>query len=86
MEPGESGRGLPQSKTWRKFRAGRRTRSVLDCASPLALWDGVWKVIGMWKSARNKQLAWFICIAVFNTIGILPIVYLTLCQKDRNQG
>jgi len=52
----------------------------------LALWDGVWKVIGMWKSARNKQLVWFICIAVFNTIGILPIVYLTLCQKDRNQG
>jgi hypothetical protein len=43
-------------------------------------------VIGMWKSARNKQLVWFICIAVFNTIGILPIVYLTLCQKDRNQG
>ena len=52
----------------------------------LALWDGVWKVIGMWKSARNKQLAWFICIAVFNTIGILPIIYLTLCQKDRNHG
>jgi hypothetical protein len=51
----------------------------------LALWDGVWKVIGMWKSARNKQLAWFICIAVFNTIGILPIIYLALCQKDRNE-
>jgi hypothetical protein len=51
----------------------------------LALWDGVWKVIGMWKSARNKQLAWFICIAIFNTVGILPIIYLTLCQKDCNQ-
>ena len=51
----------------------------------LALWDGVWKVIGMWKSARNKQLAWFICIAVFNTVGILPIIYLDLCQTDRNQ-
>ena len=43
------------------------------------------KAIGMWKSARNKQLAWFICIAVFNTVGILPIIYLALCQKDRNQ-
>jgi hypothetical protein len=51
----------------------------------IALWDGVWKVIGMWKSARNRQLAWFICIAVFNTIGILPIIYLAFCQKDRNQ-
>jgi hypothetical protein len=51
----------------------------------LALWDGVWKVIGMWKSARNRQLVWFICIAIFNTAGILPIIYLTLCQKDCNQ-
>jgi Family of unknown function (DUF5652) len=51
----------------------------------LSLWDGVWKVVGMWKSARNKQLAWFICLAIFNTVGILPIIYLTLCQKDRNQ-
>ena len=51
----------------------------------LAIWDGVWKCIGMWKSARNKQLAWFICIVIFNTIGILPIIYLVWCQKDRNQ-
>ena len=51
----------------------------------LVLWDGVWKTIGMWKSARNKQLAWFICIAIFNTVGILPIIYLVWCQKDRNQ-
>jgi hypothetical protein len=50
----------------------------------LALWDGVWKCIGMWKSARNHQLAWFVCIAIFNTVGILPIIYLLLCQKDRN--
>ena len=51
----------------------------------LTLWDGTWKVIGMWKSARNHQLAWFICIAVFNTVGILPIIYLILCQKDCNK-
>jgi len=49
-----------------------------------ALWDGTWKVIGMWKSARNNQLAWFVCIAIFNTMGILPIVYLLCCQADRN--
>jgi len=49
-----------------------------------AIWDGVWKVIGMWKSARNHQLAWFICLAIFNTLGILPIVYLVFCQRDKN--
>ena len=47
----------------------------------LALWDGVWKVIAMWKSARHNQLAWFICLAIFNTAGILPILYLLLFQK-----
>lgn len=51
----------------------------------LAIWEGVWKCVGMWKSARHRQLAWFICIAVFNTVGILPIIYLTCCQRDRNQ-
>ncbi len=50
----------------------------------LVLWDGTWKAIGMWKSARNNQLAWFVCIAVFNTAGILPILYILACQKDRN--
>ncbi|HEU6446863.1 MAG TPA: DUF5652 family protein [Verrucomicrobiae bacterium] len=47
----------------------------------IAIWDGVWKVIAMWKSARNNQLAWFICIVIFNTAGILPILYITLFQK-----
>jgi hypothetical protein len=50
----------------------------------LVIWDGVWKVIGMWKSARNNQLAWFICIAIFNTLGFLPVIYLLCCQRDRN--
>jgi hypothetical protein len=47
----------------------------------LAIWDGVWKLIAMWKSARNNQLAWFICLAIFNTVGILPILYILCFQK-----
>ena len=47
----------------------------------LAIWDGVWKLIAMWKSARNGQLPWLICLAVFNTVGILPILYILLFQK-----
>lgn len=46
-----------------------------------AIWDGVWKLIAMWKSARHGQLAWFICLAIFNTVGILPILYILLFQK-----
>ena len=47
----------------------------------LAIWEGVWKLIALWKSARHNQLAWFICLAIFNTVGILPILYILLFQK-----
>ena len=48
----------------------------------LAIWDGIWKLIALWKSARHNQLAWFICLAIFNTIGILPILYIFVFQKN----
>lgn len=49
----------------------------------LAIWEGVWKLIALWKSARHNQLGWFICLAIFNTAGILPIIYILAFQKDR---
>jgi hypothetical protein len=51
----------------------------------LAIWDGVWKLIALWRAARNKDLGWFICIGVINTIGILPIIYL-LTHKKKVEG
>jgi len=50
----------------------------------IAIWDGVWKLIAMWRAARNNHLAWFICIAIFNTIGILPIIYI-LMHKNKSE-
>ena len=47
------------------------------------IWDSVWKLIALWKAARNKELAWFICIAVINTLGILPIIYLLINRKKQ---
>jgi hypothetical protein len=56
---------------------------VLICTAVLvAIWDGVWKLIALWKSARQEQLAWFICLAIFNTAGILPILYILYFQKN----
>jgi hypothetical protein len=49
----------------------------------ILIWDSVWKLIGLWKSARNNQIVWFICIAIINTLGILPIVYIIM---DRKKG
>jgi hypothetical protein len=41
----------------------------------IAIFDAVLKVIGMWKAARRTQIAWFVCLLIFNTAGILPIIY-----------
>jgi len=49
----------------------------------ILIWDSIWKLIGLWKSARNNQIVWFICIAIINTLGILPIVYIIM---DRKKG
>jgi len=54
---------------------------ILVIAIVCYLWDIVWKLIALWKAGRNNHLGWFICIAVFNTVGILPIVYLLMQKK-----
>lgn len=48
----------------------------------IAIWEAIWKLIALWKSARNKHLMWFVCIAIFNTIGILPIIYILSHKKE----
>jgi hypothetical protein len=50
----------------------------------LAVWELVWKFIALWKAAGNNHLGWFICIAIFNTVGILPIIYLLTYKKEGN--
>ena len=44
------------------------------------LWELVWKLLALWRSARKGQVAWFICLAIFNTVGILPIIYLLITR------
>jgi len=51
----------------------------------LIVWEVVWKGIGLWKSGRNNQITWFICIFIFNTLGILPIIYLVWFQKNKKK-
>lgn len=47
----------------------------------LAVWEAVWKGVGLWKAGRNGQLKWFVCMFILNTAGILPIVYIKFFQK-----
>lgn len=48
----------------------------------LFIWETVWKLIAMWKAGRHNHLAWFICIALINTLGILPIVYILMHKNE----
>ncbi len=57
--------------------------STLIWLIPLILWGLVWKGIGLWKSAKNKQLIWFLVIFIINTVGIIPIIYLWFFQKKK---
>jgi hypothetical protein len=59
---------------------------IISAIVLLVIWDGVWKLIALWKSARHNQPAWFICLAIFNTAGILPIIYILCFQKTATPG
>ncbi len=47
---------------------------VLLCA--LVVWSLTWKLLALWKSARKGSVAWFVILAIFNTVGVLPILYI----------
>lgn len=39
-------------------------------------WSLVWKGIALWHAARNGQKGWFVALLVFQTLGLLEILYL----------
>ena len=47
----------------------------------ILIWTLVWKLSGMWKAAKKGSVFWFIILAVVNTIGILPILYIYVFSK-----
>ena len=49
----------------------------------LGIWEAVWKAIALWRAGRNNHLAWFVCIFIFNTVGILPIIYIFGFSKKK---
>jgi len=48
---------------------------------PILVWTLVWKAVGAWKAARKGHLVWFVMFFIFNTAGVLPILYLLFFQK-----
>jgi len=42
----------------------------------ISVWALIWKGLGLWSAARNKQKGWYLAILILNTMGLLPIIYL----------
>ncbi len=51
----------------------------------IIVWCLIWKGIALWKSARNKQKVWFVCLLIINTLGILEMIYIAFFQKDNDK-
>lgn len=47
------------------------------------VWEMAWKGVALWRAGRNGHLAWFICLFIFNTLGILPIIYIFAFSKKK---
>lgn len=50
---------------------------------PLVIIDTVLKTVSLWKAAKNNQLYWFIALALVNSAGLLPLLYILLFQKKK---
>jgi len=53
---------------------------------PLIIWSLCWQLVALWKAATNRQLAWFITLALLNTAGMLPILYIYFYQQDKSKN
>jgi predicted permease len=58
--------------------------ATVSAFAALIIWELIWKLVALWKAGRNRQLGWFIAMTVFNTLGILEMVYIYFFQKDNN--
>ena len=49
----------------------------------VAVWSVVWKGIALWRSARRKQMVWYIVMLIINTAGILEIIYIFAVSRRK---
>jgi hypothetical protein len=51
----------------------------------IVFWSTVWKLFGLWKSARRGSILWFVVLAITNTLGILPILYVFIFSETKKR-
>ena len=51
----------------------------------LVLWTIPWKLVALYKSARNGHRGWFVAIFFINTLAILEICYIYLVDGSKKK-
>ena len=59
------------------------TNLQLTLIGAAVLWDLIWKGFALWNAAKGDKTGWFIALIIFNTVGILPILYLLFFKSER---
>jgi len=60
---------------------GLSANIVIGILVIILIWSMIWKLLGLWKSARKGSIFWFIVLALTNNVGILPILYIYVFSK-----
>jgi hypothetical protein len=47
------------------------------------LWTLFWKGYAVWTTVKKEQKGWFVVLLIFNTLGILEIIYLFAVAKKK---
>ncbi|MEI7563010.1 MAG: DUF5652 family protein [bacterium] len=71
----------PEATLYAQQAAPMLAKTFLILFVVLGIREMIRKGIALWKAGTKKQKAWFVCIFIFNTAGILPILYLAFRQK-----
>lgn len=49
----------------------------------LTVWSTIWKGFALYRAGANLSPGWFVCLLIFNTLGILEILYLFVFGKKK---
>jgi len=51
----------------------------------LLLWTIIWKGLALYRAGANRSPGWFLALLVFNTLGVLEILYLFVFSRNRKR-
>jgi hypothetical protein len=59
-----------------------KTTSLLLIVAAV-IWTIPWKGIALWKAAQAKNRFWFTALLIFNSLGLLEILYIFIFSKKK---